>query len=142
MENVPDRLQADDAIGPTGPIPEHKAAGRPVRLVLVSNGRNPDDVAHRPTNDGTISDVRSHHVHAYERPRDERADGAAYVLNVPGSHMKAKRNAIHACNTWDPSRNPYALGHRSVPEPLEAAHADPREAAHTPPSDHRPGKGN
>ncbi|WP_369228309.1 PIG-L deacetylase family protein [Streptomyces sp. R39] len=34
--------QDDDAIGLAGSILEHKAAGRPVHLVLVSNGRNPD----------------------------------------------------------------------------------------------------
>ncbi|MEU8652576.1 hypothetical protein [Streptomyces sp. NPDC048737] len=100
------------------------------------------DVAHRLMNDGTISDVRFHHVHAYGRPREERANGAAYVLNIPGSHTWTKGNAIYACNTWDPGRNLYALGHHGVPEPLEAAHADPRESVHALPSDHRPGKGN
>ncbi|MFJ9734215.1 PIG-L deacetylase family protein [Streptomyces sp. NPDC101171] len=248
--------QDDDAIGLAGSILEHKAAGRPVYLVLVSDGRNPDlaklmntdpcplttwssphpcaaggrhglswptdgttkivagrtaeftasakalgvdrvinfkiaddgfastsaynrlvdridakvralaaqypgashkftagwlertethkacsDVAYRLMNDGTISDVRFNYVYAYGRPRDRRADGAAYVLNIPGSHMKVKRNAMYAYNTWDPSRNLYALGYHSVPELLEAAHADPREFIHTLPSDYRPGKG-
>lgn len=249
--------QDDDAIGLAGSILEHKAAGRPVYLVLVSDGRNPDlarlmntdpcplttwadphpcaaggshrlswptdgtnkivaartaefmasakalgvdkvinfkiaddgfsgtaaydrlvdrittkvealaerypgashkfsagwlehtethkacsDVAYRLMNDGTISDVRFHHVYAYARPRARRADGAAYVLNIPGSHMKTKRNAMYAYNTWDPGRNLYALGYHSVPELLEAAHDDPREFVHTLPSDYRPGKGN
>ncbi|MEW2256743.1 PIG-L family deacetylase [Streptomyces sp. NPDC047869] len=248
--------QDDDAIGLAGSILEHKAAGRPVYLVLVSNGRNPDlaklmntnpcplttwdsphpcaaggrhnlswptdgttkvvaartaeftasakalgvdkvinfkvvddgfdsvsaynklvdrieakvralaaqypgashkftagwlertethkacsDVAYRLMNDGTISDVRFNHVYAYGRPRDRRADGAAYVLDIPSSHMKTKRNAMYAYNTWDPSRNLYALGYHSVPDLLEAAHADPREFIHTLPSDYRPGKG-
>ncbi|MFJ3718025.1 PIG-L deacetylase family protein [Streptomyces sp. NPDC090057] len=247
--------QDDDAIGLAGSILEHKAAGRPVYLVLVSDGRNPDlaklmntdpcplttwssphpcaaggrhglswpadgtaeivagrtaefmasakalgvdkvinfkiaddgfastsaynrlvdridakvralaaqypgashkftagwlertethkacsDVAYRLMNDGTISDVRFNYVYAYGRPRDRRADGAAYVLNIPGSHMKVKRHAMYAYNTWDPSRNLYALGYHSVPELLEAAHADPREFIHTLPSDYRPGK--
>jgi LmbE family N-acetylglucosaminyl deacetylase len=249
--------QDDDAIGLAGSILEHKAAGRPVYLVLVSNGRNPDlavrmntdpcpltqwssphpcaaggrhnlswptdgttkvvaartaefmasakalgvdkvinfkvvddgfsstsaynrlvdrieakvralaaqypgashkftagwlehtethkacsDVAYRLMNDGTISDVRFNHVYAYERPQQDRADGAAYVLTIPSSHMTIKRNAMYAYNTWDPSRNLYALGYHSVPELLEAAHADPREFVHTLPSDYRPGKGN
>ncbi|NEB04467.1 PIG-L family deacetylase [Streptomyces sp. SID13726] len=249
--------QDDDAIGLAGSILEHKAAGRPVHLVLVSNGRNPDlatlmntdpcplttwssphpcaaggrhnlswptdgtnkivagrtaefmasakalgvdkvinfkivddgfdsvsaynklvdridakvralaaqypgashkftagwlertethkacsDVAYRLMNDGTISDVRFNHVYAYARPEDRRADGAAYVLNIPGSHMKTKRAAIYAYNTWDPGRNLYALGYHSVPELMEAAHADPREFVYTLPSGYRPGKGN
>ncbi|MBK3625642.1 PIG-L deacetylase family protein [Streptomyces asoensis] len=249
--------QDDDAIGLAGSILEHKAAGRPVYLVLVSNGRNPDlavrmnadpcpltqwssphpcaaggrhglswptdgttevvaartaefmasakalgvdkvinfkvvddgfsstsaynklvdridakvralaaqypgashkftagwlehtethkacsDVAYRLMNDGTISDVRFNHVYAYERPRQDRADGAAYVLDIPAAHMKTKRKAMYAYNTWDPSRNLYALGYHSVPELLEAAHADPREFVHTLPSGYRPGKGN
>ncbi|MGW2826266.1 PIG-L deacetylase family protein [Streptomyces sp. NPDC001443] len=249
--------QDDDAIGLAGSILEHKAAGRPVYLVLVSNGRNPDlavrmngdpcpittwatphpcaaggrhdlswptdgtsmivagrtaefmasakavgvdkvinfkvvddgfdstsaynklvdridakvralaaqypgashkftagwlehtethkacsDVAYRLMNDGTISDVRFNHVYAYERPRDQRANGAAYVLDIPSAHMTKKRNAMYAYNTWDPSRNLYALGYHSVPELLEAAHADPREFVYTLPSDYRPGKGN
>ncbi|MFB7333126.1 hypothetical protein FNH09_00105 [Streptomyces adustus] len=249
--------QDDDAIGLAGSILEHKAAGRPVYLVLVSNGRNPDlavrmnadpcplttwatphpcaaggrhnlswptdgtsmivagrtaefmasakavgvdkvinfkvvddgfdstsaynklvdridakvralaaqypgashkftagwlehtethkacsDVAYRLMNDGTISDVRFNHVYAYERPLDQRANGAAYVLDIPSAHMTKKRNAMYAYNTWDPSRNLYALGYHSVPELLEAAHADPREFVYTLPSDYRPGKGN
>ncbi|MFE2583866.1 hypothetical protein [Streptomyces sp. NPDC059378] len=100
------------------------------------------DVAYRLMNDGTISDVRFNHVYAYERPLDQRANGAAYVLDIPGSHMTKKRNAMYAYNTWDPSRNLYALGYHSVPELLEAAHADPREFVYTLPSDYRPGKGN
>ncbi|HEY8980719.1 MAG TPA: PIG-L family deacetylase [Streptomyces sp.] len=249
--------QDDDAIGLAGSILEHKAAGRPVYLVLVSNGRNPDlavrmnsdpcelttwssphpcaaggrhnlnwptdgtsmivaartaefmasakalgvdkvinfkvvddgfdtvaaynrlvdrieakvralaeqypgashkftagwlegtethkagsDVAYRLMNDGVITDVRFNHVYAYKRPEGQRADGASYVLNIPSAHMKTKRNAMYAYNTWDPSRNLYALGYHSVPELLEAAHADPREFVYTLPSNYRPGKGN
>jgi len=249
--------QDDDAIGLAGSILEHKAAGRPVYLVLVSNGRNPDlavrmngdpcelttwpsphpcaaggrhglswptdgtskivaartaefmasakalgvdkvinfkvvddgfetvsdynrlvdrieakvralagqypgashkftagwlehtethkagsDVAYRLMNDGVIKDVRFNHVYAYARPVDQRADGAAYVLDIPSAHMKTKHNALYAYNTWDPSRNLYALGYHSVPELMEAAHADPREFVYTLPSDYRPGKGN
>ncbi|MHC5903877.1 PIG-L deacetylase family protein [Streptomyces sp. S6] len=249
--------QDDDAIGLAGSILEHKAAGRPVYLVLVSNGRNPDlavrmngdpcelttwpsphpcaaggrhglnwptdgtskivaartaefmasakalgvdkvinfkvvddgfetvadynrlvdrveakvralaeqypgashkftagwlegtethkagsDVAYRLMNDGVLKDVRFNHVYAYSRPEDRRADGASYVLNIPSAHMKTKRNAMYAYNTWDPGRNLYALGYHSVPELMEAAHADPREFVYTLPSNYRPGKGN
>ncbi|MET8976196.1 PIG-L family deacetylase [Streptomyces sp. NPDC004539] len=98
------------------------------------------DVAYRLLNDGTISDVRFNHVYAYDRPEGDRADGAALVLNIPSAHMKLKRNAMYAYNTWDPGRNLYALGYHSVPEKLEAAHADPREFVHTLPSDYRPGR--
>ncbi|RPE46153.1 LmbE family N-acetylglucosaminyl deacetylase [Streptomyces sp. Ag109_O5-1] len=100
------------------------------------------DVAYRLMNDGTISDVRFNHVYAYRRPWEQRADGAAYVLDIPSAHMDIKRNAIYAYNTWDPSRNLYALGYHSVPELLEPAHADPREFVYTLPSDYRPGTGN
>ncbi|MER5583739.1 hypothetical protein ABT090_19185 [Streptomyces asoensis] len=64
------------------------------------------------------------------------------MLDIPAAHMKTKRKAMYAYNTWDPSRNLYALGYHSVPELLEAAHADPREFVHTLPSGYRPGKGN
>lgn len=249
--------QDDDAIGLAGSILEHKAAGRPVYLVLVSDGRNPDlavrmnadpcaltqwssphpcaaggrhnlswptdgvtnivsartaefmasakalgvdkvinfkvaddgfssdsaynklvgrieakvralaeqypgashkftagwlehtethkacsDAAYRLMNDGAISDVRFNYVYAYGRPEGERADGASYVLNIPAAHMKTKRNAMYAYNTWDPSRNLYALGYHSVPDLLEAAHADAREFVHTLPANYRPGRSN
>ena len=60
--------------------------------------------------------------------------GAAYTLNIPSAHMKIKRNAIYAYNTWDPSRNLYALGYHSVPERLEGAHSLPYEYVYTLPN--------
>ncbi|MBL1103739.1 hypothetical protein JK361_03820 [Streptomyces sp. 5-8] len=121
------------------PGASHKfAAGR---LDRTRTHKACGDVAYRLMNDGTISDVRFNHIHAYARPRDQRADGAAHVLNIPGSHMKAKRDAIYGYNTWGPGRSLYALGYHSVPEPLEAAHDDPREFVRTLPSGCRPGKG-
>ncbi|MFI8461568.1 hypothetical protein [Kitasatospora sp. NPDC085464] len=47
---------------------------------------------------GTLTDVRFNYVYAYDQPLSSRADGAAYVL-----------------------------GYHSVPEKMEAAHADPHE---------------
>ncbi|MFF3889722.1 PIG-L deacetylase family protein [Streptomyces sp. NPDC001914] len=98
------------------------------------------DAAYRLMNDRVISDVRFHHIYAYVLPRDRRADGASYVLNIPSAHMAIKRNSIYAYNTWAPSRNLYALGYHSVPDWLENAHNDPREFVCTLPSDYRPGK--
>ncbi|MGX1882865.1 PIG-L deacetylase family protein [Streptomyces sp. NPDC055287] len=98
------------------------------------------DVAYRLLNDGRITDARFNHVYAYNNPLETRAHGAAYVLNIPAAHMAAKRKAIYAYNTWDPSRNLYALGYHSVPGLLESAHHDPREFVYTLPSDYRTGQ--
>ncbi|MER5473056.1 PIG-L family deacetylase [Streptomyces sp. NPDC002935] len=97
------------------------------------------DVAYRLLNDGTITDARFNHVYAYDRPLETRANGASYVLNIPDSHMAIKRKAIYCYNTWDPSRNFYALGYHSVPDKLERAHSDPREFVYTLPSNYRTG---
>ncbi|GLW35490.1 PIG-L deacetylase family protein [Actinoplanes regularis] len=98
------------------------------------------DAAYRLMNDGTLTDVRFNHIYAYNLPMNERGRGAAHVLNIPDSHMKAKRNAIYAYNTWDPDRNFYALGYHSVDWMLEAAHYDAREFVYTLPSNYRPGQ--
>jgi LmbE family N-acetylglucosaminyl deacetylase len=83
---------------------------------------------------GTLTDVRFNYVYAYDQPLSSRADGAAYVLDIPPAHMAIKRNALYCYNTWAPSRNLYALGYHSVPDKMEAAHADPREYVFTMPN--------
>jgi LmbE family N-acetylglucosaminyl deacetylase len=98
------------------------------------------DAAYRLMNDRTLTDVRFNHIYAYNLPVEDRGRGAAYVLNIPDSHMKAKRNALYAYNTWDPDRNFYALGYHSVDWLLEAAHQDPREFVYTLPSNYQQGK--
>ncbi|MGW1951173.1 PIG-L deacetylase family protein [Streptomyces sp. NPDC001920] len=108
-------------------------------LEITGTHKALSDVAYRLMNDGRISDVRFNHIYAYQNPIETRARGAAYVLNIPSAHMRLKRNAIYAYNTWDPSRNLYALGYHSVPDMMESAHADPREFVHTLPSNYRPG---
>ncbi|MEV7357969.1 PIG-L family deacetylase [Kitasatospora sp. NPDC091276] len=64
---------------------------------------------------------------------------SSYVLDIPDAHMAKKRASILASNTWDPKRNLYALGYRSVPVWMEQSHSDPREFVHTLPSDYKPG---
>ncbi|MFJ8476386.1 PIG-L deacetylase family protein [Kitasatospora sp. NPDC094011] len=76
---------------------------------------------------GKLTDVRFNFVYAYDYPLASRRNGAAYVLNIPDDHMGTKRDAIACYNTWDPSRNLYALGYHSVPEKMESAAADPHE---------------
>ncbi|MEU7906261.1 PIG-L family deacetylase [Actinoplanes sp. NPDC049118] len=107
------------------PSPTHKACS---------------DAAYRLMNDGTLTDVRFNHIYGYSLPMNERGRGAAYVLNIPDSHMRAKRNALYAYNTWDPDRNLYALGYHSVDFMMEGAHYDAREFVYTLPSNYRPGK--
>ncbi|WP_331743069.1 PIG-L family deacetylase [Kitasatospora sp. NBC_01300] len=76
---------------------------------------------------GKLTDVRFNFVYAYDHPLSSRADGAAYVLNIPADHMGTKRDAIYCYNRWSPSKNLYALGYHSVPEKMESAHNDPHE---------------
>ncbi|MGM9465685.1 hypothetical protein [Streptomyces murinus] len=76
---------------------------------------------------------RFNYVYAYDGAADP-GQGAAYVLDIPSAHMKTKRNALYAYNTWDPSRNLYALGHHSVPGLFEGAHALPQEYVYTLPN--------
>ncbi|GAA4930363.1 PIG-L deacetylase family protein [Streptomyces coeruleoprunus] len=99
------------------------------------------DAAHRLMKNGELTDVRFHHIYAYQQyPPAERDRGAAYVLRIPSAQMERKRKSILAYNTWDPSRNLYSLGYHSVPEWLEQAYADPREFVYTLPSNYRPGR--
>ncbi|MFJ8007693.1 PIG-L deacetylase family protein [Streptomyces fagopyri] len=98
------------------------------------------DAAYLLMNEGVLTDVRFNYVYAYDKPVSQRTAGAAYVLNIPSAHMTIKRNSIYCYNTWDPSRNFYALGYHSVPDKLESAHADPREFVFTIPSGYRTGQ--
>ncbi|MFJ6623411.1 PIG-L deacetylase family protein [Kitasatospora sp. NPDC091335] len=85
------------------------------------------DAAVQLAREGKLSDVRFNFVYAYDQPLASRANGAAYVLNIPSAHMDTKRDAIYCYNTWNPSRNLYALGYHSVPAKMESAHSDPHE---------------
>ncbi|MET7437703.1 PIG-L deacetylase family protein [Streptomyces sp. NPDC004082] len=98
------------------------------------------DAAYFLIQEGVLKDVRFNYVYAYDKPRSRRADGAAYVLNIPPAHMALKRKAIYCYNTWAPDRNLYALGYHSVPAKMESAHEDPREFVFTLPSTYRPGR--
>ncbi|MFC0601056.1 PIG-L deacetylase family protein [Streptomyces palmae] len=97
------------------------------------------DAAFHLMNEGVLRDVRFNYVYAYDKPLEKRADGAAYVLDIPPAHMAIKRNAMYCYNTWDPGRNLYALGYHSVPEKFESAHNDPREFLFTIPARYAPG---
>lgn len=68
------------------------------------------DAAYFLMNEGVLTDVRFNYVYAYDKPKSQRANGAAYVLNIPSAHMAIKRKAIYCYNTWAPDRNLYALG--------------------------------
>ncbi|MFE4358306.1 PIG-L deacetylase family protein [Kitasatospora sp. NPDC056800] len=85
------------------------------------------DAAVQLAREGKLTDVRFNFVYAYDHELPDRSRGAAYVLNIPDAHMKTKLKAIACYNSWDPSKNLYALGYHSVPEKLEGAAADPRE---------------
>lgn len=99
------------------------------------------DAAYRLVQSGELTDVRFNHIYAYkQRNEADRGRGAQYVLNIPAAQMAAKRKAILAYNTWDPSRNLYSLGYHSVREWLENAYADPREFVYTLPADYAYGK--
>jgi LmbE family N-acetylglucosaminyl deacetylase len=97
------------------------------------------DAAYFLLNEGVLADVRFNYVYAYDKPKSQRANGAAYVLNIPSAHMAIKRKAIYCYNTWAPDRNLYALGYHSVPDKMESAHDDPREFVFTIPSTYTPG---
>ncbi|MBZ4320751.1 PIG-L deacetylase family protein [Streptomyces huiliensis] len=106
-------------------------------LDLTATHKACSDAAAQLFNDREITDVRFHHIYAYQqRAEADRAKGASYVLNIPPKHMEIKRKAILAYNTWDPSRNLYSLGYHSVSEWLENAYADPREFVYTLPDDY------
>ncbi|MFD7591900.1 PIG-L deacetylase family protein [Kitasatospora sp. NPDC059812] len=92
------------------------------------------DAAVQLAREGKLTDVRFNFVYAYDQPLGSRANGAAYVLDIPAGHMATKRNAIYCYNTWAPSRNLYALGYHSVPNKLESAHNDPHEYVFTLPN--------
>lgn len=99
------------------------------------------DAAYRLVRNGELKDVRFHHVYAYQQhPKGQRDRGAAYVLHIPSAHMAAKRKSILAYNTWDPSRNLYALGYHSVRTWLEEAYGDPTEFVYTLPADYEYGR--
>ncbi|MGW3465155.1 PIG-L deacetylase family protein [Streptomyces olivaceoviridis] len=98
------------------------------------------DAAYFLLEEGVLKDVRFNYVYAYNKPMSRRADGAAYVLNIPPAHMAIKRKAIYCYSTWAPDRDLYALGYHSVPEKMESAHEDPREFVFTLPSAYRPGR--
>ncbi|MBB5938767.1 PIG-L deacetylase family protein [Streptomyces zagrosensis] len=100
------------------------------------------DAAYFLMKNGELKDVRFNHIYTYEAfSRDQRDRGADYVVHIPPAHMKKKRAAILAYNTWDPSRNLYTAGYHSVPTMLEEAYNDPREFVYELPSHYKAGRG-